>query len=372
MRTQIQATDTNETNKVTANQNPIAMRLARMPHIIRLPAKTPPPPELQRLIEARIAEIKSEQSHLDLRDEDQAFDFGANKSILSILQLHLAELRANFPAIDVPPPLPRPATDPLPSTGPIRPLGRARPISPIPPIPPINPATASAGAVHTKNKIADLTEPTEPNVATQQHPTEPQLSRTEPGSLPTEPTEPKASTAGAKTLKTDLADLDKKFAAELKKIPVEYHEIAADLYENLHHRSKFSKLTSEQRQAIYELCDDDDHTLEDILEIISRPPPIGIGFQTSPAGLKRFCADYKRILFDKQKLEAHQRNEQQRLAAEQSFQNANTSDENFRQSTERQIRRRLFLAADNPTSDYHEIRWLVKTLDLLRKPNAQT
>jgi hypothetical protein len=153
MQTQIQTTDTNETNKVTANQNPIALRLARIPHIIRLPAETPPPHELQRLIEARIAEIKSEQSRLDLRDEDQAFEFGANKSILSILQLHLAELRANFPAIDAPPPLPRPAKDPLPSTGPIRPLDPTRPITPIPPIPLINPTPAQLASLAPKIKL---------------------------------------------------------------------------------------------------------------------------------------------------------------------------------------------------------------------------
>jgi hypothetical protein len=374
MQTQIQNTATNATANpinTATNINLIASRLTRLPHAIKLPPETPDAPELKRLLESRIAELEAEQLRLDRRDEDQALEFGANKSVISILRLHLDDLRRL-----VPPPKSQPTTaaPPLPSTiasAPATPAPATAAITPTPPInpiPPINPTTGSVGAAPTKNNSADLTEP---NVDPQQHPTEPQVSRTEPSSPPSEPTEPKDSTASPKNSKTETADMDKKFAAELKKIPVEYHEIAADLYESLHHRSKFSKLTSEQRQAIYELCEDDDHTLEDILEIISRPHPIGIGFQTSPAGLKRFCADYKRILFDKQELEAHQRNEQERLVAEQLFQTANTSDENFRQITERQIRRRLFLATENPTSDYQEIRWLVKTLELLHKPDAQ-
>jgi hypothetical protein len=198
------------------------------------------------------------------------------------------------------------------------------------------------------------------------------VSRTEPGSPPSEPAEPENSASEPPTQKTDAASMDKKFKSELKKIPVEYHEIAADLYESLHHRSKFSKLTSEERQSIYELCKNDDHMLEDILEIISKPPPIGMDFQTSLAGLKRFCADYERILFDKQKLEAHQRNEQSRLIAEQSFEAANASDETFRLTAERQIRKRLFNVANDPQSNYQEIRWLLKSLEFLRKPQPET
>src|SRR5205823_3853067 len=93
-------TDRSANPNTNPNINPIGKRLARMPHIIALPAETPPPSELKRLIEARIAEIESEQLRLDQRDEDQAFEFAANKSILSILELHLAELHHDFPDED--------------------------------------------------------------------------------------------------------------------------------------------------------------------------------------------------------------------------------------------------------------------------------
>src|SRR5213079_3676923 len=89
---------------------------------------------------------------------------------------------------------------------------------------------------------SEITEPGEPDIQPQQHPTEPEVSPTEPGSVPSEPTEPDSP-----------ADLDQQFAEALKTIPEGYHQIAADLYESIHRRSKFAKLTSTQRHAIYEL-----------------------------------------------------------------------------------------------------------------------
>src|SRR2546429_8246132 len=98
MQTQPETADTNRHQIV----NPVAKRLARMPHVIALPAETPEPPELKRLVEARIAELNAEQLRLNLRDEDQAFEFAANKAILAILKQHLDELRHDFPEIDAP------------------------------------------------------------------------------------------------------------------------------------------------------------------------------------------------------------------------------------------------------------------------------
>jgi hypothetical protein len=343
MQTQIQTNhpNTNAINKPEESAaRLITKRLARIPHAIKLPSENLTAPELYQLLESSIAETEAKQLRLDRQDEDQAFEFVIYKSILSILRLHLDEIRRDFPESIAPPALSIP---PLPFT-----------------------ETSSPDA--NKNNFADLTEPTEPDVDNQPHQTEPEVSRTEPGSPQSEPSEPKDSATRPTKLKSDTSALDKKFAAELKKVPLEYHEIAADLYESLHHRSKFSKLTSEQRLGIYELCEDDEHLYEDILEIISKPPPIGMDFQTSRAGLKRFCADYKRILFDKEKIEKHQRDELARRAADQSFEAANASDETFRQSTERQIRKRLFNAANDPASSYLEIRWLLKSLEHLRKP----
>ncbi|HEY6229039.1 MAG TPA: hypothetical protein VI282_18110 [Verrucomicrobiae bacterium] len=349
MQTQNQNTDGNENTNAnpisteTTTINPIAKRLARLPHIITLPAETPEPRELKRLIEARIAELNSEQLKLNLRDEDQAFEFGANKCVLAILKQHLTELRQQFPEIDTPP-----AETEIPA------------ITPIPPIPPM-PALPTQ---FTEKNNSELTEPGEPAIRPQQHPTEPEVSRTEPevsetepGSLGSEPAEPNPSTN---------SDRDQQFAEALKKVPEGYQQIAADFYESIHRRSKFAKLTSRQRHAIYEL--NKTWNTESVLEIIAMPEPIGLGLRTSLAGLKRFLQDYRRILHEQQDLEEKCETEEARLAAEQSFQRANTSDESFRQAAERQIRKRLFDAANNPKSDYHEIRWLLKSLELLRKP----
>jgi hypothetical protein len=353
-------TATSTTTPTAPPINPIAKRLARMPHIIRLPSETPPPPELKRLLEARIAEIQSEQNRLDLRDEDQAFEAAANKSILSILHQHLTELRSAFPEIDAPPTPtpPQPTPAPLPS---ISPIGPVCPISPIPPTPPMS-------AQLTKQKNAEITELTEPAIQPQPHPTEPQVSSTEPGSLttePTEPTEPRDPNTPPPLTSPD----EEQFDLALKKIPEDYREAAADLYELVHYRSKFSKLTSEQRQAVYELSDL--YRPEDALKIFALPVPAGFGLKTSLAGLKRFRSDYRRILMDEKKLAAHCRTEEQRVAAESAFQQASASEETFRQATAHQLRKRLFETANDPNSDHKEIRSLLKSLELLRKPDAK-
>lgn len=352
MQTQIENTDTNTETHANAKSiaslpdNPVAKRLARMPHVIELPAQTPEPRELKRLIEARIAELNAQQPRLNRRNDDEGMEFSANKLIISILDQHMDDLRRLFPEIDTPP---------IPSTPTIT---RSAPV-------PLIPSAELAG----KNK-SDPTEPGEPAIQPQQHSTEPEVSRTEPqpsrsdlGSLSTEPPVPNQNhSADSDT------DLDKQFAEALKKIPEGLHQIAADLYESIHHRSKLAKLASVQRYAIYELNKTWD--TESILQIISMPPPVGIGFRSSLAGLKRFLQDYRRILRDEQNVELESKTEEQRLAIEQSFETANASDESFRQAAERQIRKRLFITTADPGSDYHEIRWLLKSLELLRKAQS--
>jgi hypothetical protein len=343
MHTQIEIIETDDSGN--ANINPIAKRLARMPHVITLPAHTPEPHELARLIEARIAELHAEQLRLDLRDEDQQFEFGVNRCILAILKQHLDELVPFLPCGSRgDEALTNSAESHLHDSN-----QRAR----------SNPQSVQSESIQlTCEKNSDPTELTEPDLQSQQHQAEPEVSRTEPGSLPSEPAEPNLP-----------ADLDAQFAEAPKKIPEGYHQIAADLYESVHRRSKFAKLTSTQRHAIYEL--NKTWNTESVLEIIAMPSPVGLGFRTSLAGLKRFLQDYRRILRDEQDLESSLKSEEERVAVEAAFQTANASDETFRQTAERQVRKRLFDAVNNPQSDYHEIRWLIKSLEMLNKPRVQ-
>ena len=90
-------------------QNTVAKRLAKLPHIISLPEPLPEPPELKRLIEARLVEVSSEQSHLDFRNEDQALEFAVNKCVLAILEHHLTDLCAESPEVNQPLASPEPS-----------------------------------------------------------------------------------------------------------------------------------------------------------------------------------------------------------------------------------------------------------------------
>ena len=108
------------------------------------------------------------------------------------------------------------------------------------------------------------------------------------------------------------------------------------------------------------------HTCERVVEIIAQPPPIGLNLQTSRPGISRFRDDYIRTAMDEQKRRCEEAAEQQRLAKEAAFKTVNVSDDGFRKDTETQIRKRLFDAAHDPASDFHEIRWLIKSLEMLR------
>ena len=158
------------------------------------------------------------------------------------------------------------------------------------------------------------------------------------------------------------------FAAALDKLDPALRGVAADLYEHLHYKSKFARLTSAQRESVVQLLRH--HRCEDVAEIIAQPPPIGISLRTSKAGVIRFREDYLRCAMEEQKRRSQQIAEQQRSACEQSFKAATASDNSFRDATKSQIRKRLFRAVHDPDSDYHEIRWLLKSLDMLNEDEA--
>jgi hypothetical protein len=167
---------------------------------------------------------------------------------------------------------------------------------------------------------------------------------------------------------SDPPDNAKNFAAALDKLDPALRETASDLYEYLHYKSKFARLTSVQREAVVELLRH--HTCEKVASILAEPPPIGMNLRTSKAGVVRFREDYMRCAMQNSKRPSQEAAAQQRLAIEESFKSANASDESFRQTTEAPLRKRLFEAVHDPASDYHEIRWLIKSLGMLRKEYA--
>jgi hypothetical protein len=167
---------------------------------------------------------------------------------------------------------------------------------------------------------------------------------------------------------SDAPENAKNFAAALDKLDPALRDAASDFYEHLHYKSKFARLTSLQREAVVELLRH--HTCEHVARILAEPPPIGMNLHTSKAGVIRFRDDYLRCALQDGKRQSQAAAEQQRLASEESFQTANASDESFCQTTQTQIRKRLFQAAHDPASDYHEIRWLIKSLELLQKQST--
>jgi len=213
----------------------------------------------------------------------------------------------------------------------------------------------------TKEKIAKLSEPVESSL-------QPQPSQRESDSLAGESGSP-AADSDSPPNESDPPASAKRFAAQLDQLDPGLRQIAQDLYEHLHHRSNFARLTSDQRDAILELLKY--HSAEKLAEILAKPAPIGMDLQTSKGGLNRFRDDFMRCAMRRSKVEAQRMAEKQRLALEQLFQKANASEETFRQTTEAQIRKRLFQSVHDPASDYHEIRWLLKSLEMLRKYEAK-
>ena len=208
----------------------------------------------------------------------------------------------------------------------------------------------------TQEKIAKLTETTGSSL-------EPQQPAAGSDPLPTG-SDPAGGESGPPQTESDPPATAKKFAAQLEQLDPELRQIASDLYEHLHHRSSFARLTADQRDAILEMLKI--HSAEKLATLLAQPPPIGMNIQTSKAGLNRFRDDFMRCAMRRSKVEAERVAEQHRIAMEQRFEKANASDESFRQTTEAQIRKRLFQAAHDPASDYHEIRWLLKCLEMVR------
>jgi hypothetical protein len=162
-----------------------------------------------------------------------------------------------------------------------------------------------------------------------------------------------------------VSDNARRFAAALDSLDPALRETASDLYDHLHYKSKFAQLTSVQREAIVQLLRH--RTCEDVAKILAEPPPIGMNLRTSKAGVIRFREDFMHCAMQESKLKAHAAAEDQRLAADEAFQTVNASDDIFNQTTALQIRKRLFQAVQDPRADYHEIRWLIKSLEMLRE-----
>jgi hypothetical protein len=208
----------------------------------------------------------------------------------------------------------------------------------------------------TGKKSAESSESTESAFQPEPLRTEQQVSANRSLSLGTEP--------GSPTDAPEPPDNAKNFAAALDKLDPALRAVASDLYEQLHEKSKFARLSSPERDAIVELLRV--HTCERVVEIIAQPPPLGLNLRTSRPGISRFRDDYIRAAMDEQKRRRDEAAEQQRLAMEAAFNAANASDNAFRKATETQIRKRLFQVAHDPASDFHEIRWLIRSLEMLK------
>jgi hypothetical protein len=210
-----------------------------------------------------------------------------------------------------------------------------------------------AGLTRLTNEIfGESGESGESALQPQALPSESEVSPGESAPLPSESGESTATSENAKA-----------FAAALDKLDPALREAASDLYEHLHYKSKFARLTSIEREAIIQLLRY--RTCGEIAAIIAQPPPIGLNLQTSKAGVIRFREDYLECIKQDRKLKALAEADAQRIANEEAFAKVNATDHTFRRTTVRQIRKRLFNAVQDPQADYHEIRWLIKSLEML-------
>ena len=263
--------------------------------------------------------------------ESQVTDEPTRQALLSVLRKRLAQLQQAAAAPD-------PASD----------------------------ATDPVDAINlTKEKIVKLSETAGSSLEPQHSPagSDPVAAGSEPPQTGSDPIAAESVSTATAATETDPPATAKKFAAQLEQLDPELRQIALDLYEHLHHRSNFARLTADQRDAILDLMKV--HPAEKLAQILAQPPPIGMNFETSKTGLNRFRDDFMRCAMRRTKVEAARVAEQQRLLLEEKFRQANASDETFRQTTEAQIRKRLFHAAHDANSDYHEIRWLIKSLEML-------
>jgi hypothetical protein len=217
-------------------------------------------------------------------------------------------------------------------------------------------STLTTPTTLTKEKSAEPAERGERPLQPEAFPTERQVSADRARSLSTEQFAPPSDP-------DEPNDNAKNFAAALDKLDPALRQVAADLYEELHYKSKFARLTSAEREAIVQLLRI--HSCERVVEIIAQPRPLGMNLKTSRQGVGRFREDYIQAAIQEQKRRAAEADEERRLALEESFKKANASDDDFRKATEIQIRKRLFQVAHDPSSDFHEIRWLIRSLEML-------
>jgi hypothetical protein len=139
-------------------------------------------------------------------------------------------------------------------------------------------------------------------------------------------------------------------------------DLTADLQQKVKGRSRFDVLTAAQKDAIFALMQH--YSTRALAKVLAEPPPNGFGFKISKSSLATFRKQY---MAD----EMERRKEAARQADEQSFQRATASEQAFCEITESFIKRRLLHTVANEAADYHEIRWLLASLSMLRKSAAK-
>jgi hypothetical protein len=156
--------------------------------------------------------------------------------------------------------------------------------------------------------------------------------------------------------------------AKLAALPEDLRDVAVHLQEKVHHRSPFARLTATQREAILAMFED--HSGPEMVRVLAEPPPLGMNLNTSKQALSRFKRDHMRYEMNSLREAQRLASEQSRQADEEAFAQSIASDRAFCETTERNIRRRLFEATRNPSAHYQEIRWLITSLAILRKQYA--
>ena len=91
-----------------------------------------------------------------------------------------------------------------------------------------------------------------------------------------------------------------------------------------------------------------------------------MNLKTSKSALNRFRKEHAKYNTEDSADDPRNADREALEAEEKAFQQVNQTDETFRNATERNIKKRLFRATKNLNGDYHEIRWLIKSLEMLR------
>jgi hypothetical protein len=136
------------------------------------------------------------------------------------------------------------------------------------------------------------------------------------------------------------------------------YDIALDFHAFRDKRSILDRLSDHQRRAIYKLMDV--HSERDVIELLAKSPPAGLGIRVGRSTLVRFRKRYQK--------QAHLRKKMAfQLECNQLLEATDNDDQAFLRASERLLKLRLFDITGDPAASTETIAELADVIVKLRK-----